>query len=387
MVDYTSDGPPYATKAEEKALGVRPLWRRYSAESVLAVHSVQIEGKEQFVHVRLAENFTKREGFKEVKRDRVRVLDREDLGNDMYGLPTYQVWEKQEGSTDSQKEEWVSMEGPTPLTIPEIPLVPFFTGRRKGTSWMMHPPMKDAADLQIELYEQESGLKYIKILSAFPMLAGNGVAPATDAEGKPQPINVSPHTVLYAPPSVSGPSGSWKFIEPSAANLKFLSGDVKDTILQLRELGRQPLTAQSGNLTVITSKVVADKGNSAIQAWALNLKAALEQALKSTAMWLKDDSKPVVAIDTEFDLSWGDDDTFGHVSDMRKEGEISREALVHEAKRRKILDADYDPEGDFEKILAEIESDGSDDSDGDGDGDDTGDGTGDDNNDDDDKIT
>jgi hypothetical protein len=80
-------------------------------------------------------------------------------------------------------------------------------------------------------------------------------------------------------------------IEPDATSLKFLAEEIEKTIQQMRELGRQPLTAQTGNLTVVTTQFAAQKGNSAIQAWALNLKDAMENALRYTAMWLKEEAE------------------------------------------------------------------------------------------------
>ncbi len=243
----------------------------------------------------------------------------------------------------------------TPISIGVIPLVPFITGRRLGSSWRFHPPMRDAAELQIEHYQQESALKHIKSLTAFPMLAGNGVSPAMGDDGKPMPVPVGPQSVLYAPPSgESGSHGEWQFIEPSAESMKFLAEDIKETARELRELGRQPLTAQSGNLTVVTTAFAAQKGNAAIQAWAINLKDALERAFDLTARWFAVDLDPNVIVDMEFDLGFGDDESFAHVLTLRSNGDISREAEIHEAKRRGILDADYDGDADAEKILDDL---------------------------------
>jgi hypothetical protein len=44
--------------------------------------------------------------------------------------------------------------------------------------------MRDAADLQIESYQAESGLKYARTLTAYSMLGANGIQPDLDPEGK-----------------------------------------------------------------------------------------------------------------------------------------------------------------------------------------------------------
>jgi hypothetical protein len=342
LVDYTRDAPANASIAEERKAGVRPYWVRIPASSMIAVYSATVGGNEEIVHARYLEPKTERAGFEESTSHRVRVLNREKLDKG-YGPATWEIWEEIE-------TEWAKVDEGV-ISIGVIPMAPFLAGRRIGSSWQIRPPMRDAADLQIEHYQQESGLKHIRTLTAFPMLSGNGVSPPTDKTGKQVPVPVGPKTVLYAPPGQDGNYGQWSFIEPSAESLNFLAADIKETARELRELGRQPLTAQSGNLTVITTAVAAEKGNAAIQAWALNLKDALENALVFTAMWLKVETDAEVMVNTDFSLAYGDDDSFDHIRGMYDAGLISRDAALHEAKRRGILDAAYDADEDAENIL------------------------------------
>lgn len=350
LVDYINSPGPNATVAQERAAGARPIWARYPATSVLAAYSDFIGGREEFVHVRLAESEVERTGYTEATKERVRVLNREKTP-DGYAPATWEVFEKQKDKNG--RENWTSISSGV-FSIGVIPLVPFVAGRRMGKSWRFHPPMRDVADLQVEHYQQENGLKNVKELTAFPMLAGNGVSPEIGEDGKPVALVVGPSTILYTGGGESG-SASWGFVEPAATSMRFLADDIEATAKELRELGRQPLTAQSGNLTVVTTAFAAQKGNSAIQAWALGLKDALENALRLTAQWLKvDDANATVIVNTDFDLGIGDDDTFQHVVAMYRDGTISRDQLVHEAKRRGIVDQDYDPDDDLDRIIADM---------------------------------
>lgn len=367
LVDYTKGVPPTVTVSQERALGARPYFVRIPAQNVLAVYSDMVNGREQFIHARIWEPVTVREGWKEVEKKRVRVFNREPLGFDEQRRPTgyapavYEVWELQKDDKQNGKEVWVKIDT-GPVTIGEIPLVPFLTGRRRSRSWRYDPPMRAAAELQIELYQEQSGLKHVKDLTAFPMLAANGVQPEK-INDKIKPVQVGPKMVLYAPPYGDVPGGSWSWIEPSATTLTFLAEDSKETKRELRELGRQPLTAQSGNLTVITTAYAAQKGNAAIQAWALNLKDALEKALHYVTLWLRLDFKPIVIIDLDFDLGYGDDESFNQVLAMYAAGLISRAAVIKEARKRGILDTDYDGEEDLNKILDEMDEGSEDDGD------------------------
>jgi hypothetical protein len=345
-----------ATLAEERAAGARPYWVRVPAVRMLAVYSAMIGGTEQFVHARIHEPERIRDGFGERVVNRVRVLNREiaeDAGRIVSAGPaTWELFEEQQ-KANTLETEWVSI-GSGEIAIGIIPLAPVLTGRREEGSWRLMPPMKDAAHLQIKHYQGETNLEYAKALTAFPMLTASGVVPPTDSSGEVQPVPVGPKSVLYAPPNSQGQNGEWKFIEITAESLKFLADEIKRTEQQLRELGRQPLTAQTGNLTVVTTAFAAQKGNSAVQAWALNLKDALEQALKITSLWLGGNEEPEVTIYTDFDVAMESDKAADVLLEMRKTGDISREALIIEAKRRDWLSSDYDADEDLQALIAEI---------------------------------
>ncbi len=351
LVDHTPV-PQGATLADEKAMGARPYWVRIPAIRMLWVESAIIAGKEAFTYAVIYEPTKVREGFEEKTKKRVRILIRDKQEDGSYAPARYEVWEEA-----SKGGTWVMIEH-GPISIGVIALVPFLTGRRKEGSWQVLPPMKDAAFLQIEHFQQETNLKSAKELTAFPMLTGNGITPPIDENGNAVMAPIGPSVVLYAPPGTDGGQhGEWKFIEPTAASLKFLAEEVDKTEQQLRELGRQPLTAQTGNLTVVTTAFAAQKGNSAVQAWALNLKDCIEQALAFTCMWLKDPSEPEVSIYTDFDVETDSIDGMRVVLDMNKEGLVSREATITEAKRRNILSPEYDEEKDLDLILADLPDD------------------------------
>lgn len=342
--------PVGATVADEKRIGARPYWVHVPAKRMLAVYSDTIDGKETIVHARIWEPVVVREGYKEVEINRVRELNRPKNNDGTYGPATYTLWEERRAVPGGQVE-WVSV-GNGPIAIGVIALVPMITGRRKGGSWRFVPPMQDAAHLQIEHYQQESNLKALKEQAAFPMLTGNGVSPEMDENtNRPKVVPTGPRTVLYAPRDPNtGQPGEWRYIEPGAQTLKFLAEDIEATEKQLRELGRQPLTANTGNLTVVTTAFAAQKGNSAIQAWALNLKDALERAFQYTCMWLGDNSQVEVSVHTDFAIDLESDKAPDFLLTLRKEREISRKAILNEAKRRDFLSPEYDPDEDQEEL-------------------------------------
>jgi hypothetical protein len=350
FIDYTKSIPEpgrVRSIADEQAAGLRPYWTRVLASNVLEVRTALVNGSKELTFVRILEVVD--------SKTFVRILERQgDIVN----------WFLYEKKVDGVKIEWILVDA-GPITIGVIPLVPIITGRRNGETWQFYPPMRDAADLQIELYQEESGLKHISQLTAFPMLAGNGIAPPRAADGKTiEKLRVGPSTVLYGPPNPGGgAAGNWSYVEPGASSLEFLQKKVDKTTESLRELGRQPLTAQSTNVTVITSAVAAGKANTAVGMWAYGLQDAIDNALMITGLWYGiRDYEAKAEVFTDFDID-GEGDDAGTLTSMRKNRDISQETYWHEMKRRGVLSGEFDPEAEKKLLLAEVPADdGSEDS-------------------------
>jgi hypothetical protein len=341
FVDFAKRDPTVITQADAKARGIRPFWSHVLGRNVLEARVEMITGQETLTYVRI---------FEPGSPDKVRVIER--LGQ---GTVQWTLYEKMDKSVDGKT--MFAQTDQDLFTIGIIPLVPFATGRRDGRTFKYRPAMRDAADLQIQLYQDESGLKWAKTLTAYPMLTANGVKPQTNPDGSVKEVRVGPNRILYAPPDGNGNSGSWSYIEPTSQSLKFLADDIKETIQQLRELGRQPLTAQSGNLTVVTTAVAAGKARSAVQAWALGLKDALENALKITGMWFGSAEEPTVEVFTEFPDGSDNSADVAALGTARKDRDLSQETYWDELQRRGILSDEFDPEVERERLLNETPAD------------------------------
>ena len=360
LVDYTQGIPDDVTVAQEQELGARPYWCIYEALDVISVRSRFAGGVEMLTEVRIREREIEPDGFSEKATDRIRIF-RHDPGM----KPTWETWikvDRKAGSNVAGEEEWVIEQEQTTLDLEKIPMVPVILGRRIGKSWALEPPLRDAAELQIELYQQENGLKNIRNMTAFPMLAANGIEPPTGEDGNPSTMTVGPSAVLWSGVAPDGGRpGNWAYVEPSGQSLQFLREDIKDTIKELRELGRQPLTAQSGNLTVITTAFAASKGNTAVHSWVGLLENSAIAMMQCTADWLDmPDAEVGIEIFSDFDIGLGNDESFKFVLELAggEEQMISRDAVIAEAIRRGILSANYDADEDAEKILRSVENEG-----------------------------
>lgn len=332
----------------EKQLGLRPFWRHILAINVLEVRSELIGSTEKITYFRVFEPGNGK------TKNRIRLMQ-----SDGQGSAVWELFEETDTLDPVTNRKYYTRISSGVFSIGEIPIVPFITGRREGTSWVFQPPMRGAADMQMALYRKQSGLNYAITMAGHPMFAANGVKPDLDANDKPKPVITSPGYVLYAPPHPSGQNGEWVVLNADSAVLTFLQGEVEKTEQRLRELGKQPLTAQSGNLTVITTAVAASKARSAVGAWALSLQDALENAMVFTCMFLgisQDQYDPELSVYTDFDQFTDNATDITALVAARAKGDISQETFLYELKRRRILSPDFDFEAELERILSETPS-------------------------------
>lgn len=344
MVDYPEyDTETVRTRADQKAAGLRPFWSHVLGKNVLEVRTAYVGSKEEIVYFRLHEPKT------DDHLDRVCVYERQTDGQ--------VTWVKYQHNPEARTPEEMFVQIATgEISIGVIPFVPFATGRRDGNTFKFYPAMQDAADLQITLYRNESGLEFIKTMACYPMLAANGIKPPTDAKGNPMKLAVGPMRVLYGKPDGAGNHGEWAFIEPQANSMEFLQKNIDKTKQDLRELGRQPLTALSTQLTTVTTSIAAGKAKSAVTAWCYMLKDALENALVMTALWMGEEYDPEVHVFTGFDNVLDDGSDLDALAGARERGDLSQETYWSELKRRKVLSPEFNSEKERQRILNEIPS-------------------------------
>lgn len=338
LVDYPSV-PAGATLADERAIGARPYLVRIKATDMLEVRSDIIGGREQFTYARINES-----GHDEAGKayEQIRLLLNDEQG------ARFEVWRKDYGQDEA------TLRAAGAIAIGEIPLVPFFTGRRESGSWRFTMPMKRVVDLQLEHYQAATNLKLAKEQTAFPMLVGAGISPPVDDQGQQVSLPVGPGTVLYAPMNDMGAFGDWKTLEPNANTLKFLSDELLGLETTMRELGRQPLTAGTAGLTQVAVAFSSQRASSAVQAWAYMLKDCLERALRYMAAWENLPYEPLVHIDTDFAIELGDTKAPEILVQLQAAGLISHQTLIQELKRRGILSPEVEDDKEQERLLAEL---------------------------------
>jgi hypothetical protein len=372
LVDFTKlpplpEGRSARSVAEEQALGARPYWVHLPAPSVLAAYSDMVRGQEVLIHLRINEPTLVRDGYAEVVKTRVRQYDRQPFeaedGQLDYAPATWALIEK--NIEKNGKVTWDEIESGD-VAIGIIPAVPFLTGKRGGNGWFVRAPLANLLDMQIDAFQQESNLRNCELLACFPMLSGNGVAaPQQGSAGAgqagmpagaaaPVKVRTGPRALLWAPPNPGGgPPGSWSFIEPAGTSLTYLKSRLADTYAAMDAIGMQPLSESPQ--TVITSANVSVKANSTLQALALRLKDALEQAMVVTAMWrgeTKDDA-PGVDVYTDFGVSLQGSAELTVLESAAKDGKLSGETFRAEMKRRNVLANNFSEAEEVARLASE----------------------------------
>ena len=348
MVDMSTMDGPTMTLEQKRAKNPRPYWAWYRPEDVLCVYTEFRAGRRYVTHVRLREDEVRRYGFTERPVRKVRILNDDGEGNITWML------------LESGGAGWRTI-GQGKLDLDEIPFRILKFGKRDWWTNATVPPLVDMAYLQIEHYQQSSGLKHVLELTGFPMLAGQGIDPPNDpVTGEVQKIITGPSLVLFAPPQpgLTVPA-KWEFVEPAATSIKALQEQVDRIEDQMAKIGMAPLIRQSGALTATAEAVNSSKAHAAAEAWALDLKDMLEQLFVFTAKWVgkNPDKAPEVYIHTDFGIELKENAENSELLTAHQAGSLSVETLWDEWQRRGFTGPQFDPEVE-KKRIAQNKADG-----------------------------
>lgn len=341
LVDYPTMAPN-ATLADERASGARPYWVSVRAEDIIALYTAFIGGKEIVTHVRIRERETVQDGFGEACVDRIRVIE----------PGRWQLWEKR---ANEKGEEAFQMIAEGKMTLPQVPLALFWTGEREG-SQKVKPPLLDLADMQIELYRALSRKDEIETYAGSPMLQGQGIS--NPGPGEPT-LQVGPKRILLAPPGIDGAQTGWSYVQPDAANLKEIRDSVTQVVDDMRRLGMQPMTQRSGGVTATATSVESAKSHSVLQAWALGLKDAIEQAFVFTAQWLGEATTTEVDVNTDFSVDMNAQAPLDALDKARARGDIGHRDYLYNLRRLGVIAPDADIDKMMDDAIEEMPGDPS----------------------------
>lgn len=351
LVDNTGTGTA-KTLAEERAAGVRPYWVAICAEDIIDLKTAFVGGRELPYHVRLRECRVERDGYAEKRVERIRELNREptldERGEVMaLGPATWTIWEREDDQTGAENWKLVGEGAFAPLQ--DIPIALFWTGEREGAQFVL-PPLNSIADKQIELYQSLSRNAEAFYSVGYPMYSANGLAPPPPGET----IETGPNRVLFAP----GQGASWTVIAAPAASLQVLLEDVQKRVEDIRRLGMQPITQRTGTATATEIAIEGARAHSALETWANGFKDCLEQAFVFTSQWLGEDANVELDWTIDFLAGLADQPSLDALAKARYPGvgiapDLSHEDYIAGLKRFGVLPADFDDDGNQERLATE----------------------------------
>jgi len=319
------------TLADQIREGVSAYFCHIKPENIIAAYSEVVDGVEMFTHVRIRENIVERDGFDEVERQRVRVLEP--------GM--WQLWELRK--TAKNKQEWtVIASGLTDL--PFIPMVVFYT-EREGCM-MSNPPLMDIANLNIAHWQSSSDQRHILTVARFPILASSGVVDLGTTV-------IGPNEHLNTPDT----QGRFYYVEHSGAAIEAGRQDMQDLEESMVTLAMEPLLRKAGNVTATQRAIDAAEGHSDLQNLAIRFGETLTTAFLMAGMWMDidwpDDAK--VEVFTEFGPTAQESKDIDQLIQMRGNRDISRESFFVELQRRNFLDINFDANAEIQRIEDEGE--------------------------------
>lgn len=325
------DGQP-RTLADDRREGLRPYWVMIKPECLLFARSEVINGVEVLQHVRIIEHYMEQDGFAEVCKRRIRVLEP--------GL--VQLWEPVKKS-NAQKEEWVLVdEWATGLNY--VPLVTFYADRQ---GFMMgKPPLLDLAHLNVAHWQSASDQRHILTVSRFPILACSG-ASGEDSD----PVVVGPNKVLYNP----DPAGRFYYVEHTGQAIAAGRTDLKDLEEQMAGYGAEFLKRKTGGQTATARALDSAEATSDLSAMTGLFEDALAQALDITADWMRlGPNGGTVELVKDYDLEEMDAPGLQALQVAREKRDISRKTYLNGLRLRGVLPEDFDEDEDWEELMEEI---------------------------------
>ena len=108
-------------------------------------------------------------------------------------------------------------------------------------------------------------------------------------------------------------------------------------------------------VTATGESIGAARAHSALQAWAIGLKDAFEQAYVFTAEWLGEEANVEVTVSTDFSVVPFAQAPLTALKDARTAKDISQRTYWDGLRRFDVLPQDFDPEAEEGKLAEELE--------------------------------
>ena len=207
------------------------------------------------------------------------------------------------------------------------------------------PALLDLADLNVAHWQSSSDQRNILHVARVPILFAAGLD-----EDASQTLEIGPNRIIY------GPQGATlAFVEHTGNAIAAGRQDLEDLKQDMSTMGTELLVKRTGGVTATEKAIDSAAGDSALASIARALNNALSTMLDYMGEWdggREDCGSLATNTDFRVAMDAADLDT---LMKARQAGDLSRETFWIELSRRNILNGDFDPEDEADKIDNEAE--------------------------------
>lgn len=308
-----------ASLADERAAGLRPYMKFIPAEDLIGWRSQIVNGMPTLTQIRIRDDLLEEDGeFGEVLKRRVRVIE-----------PTqFRVFELRD-------EEWVEIEF-GPMTLGKVPLSTYYAQRLDFL--IAEPPFSELAWQNAAHWQSNSDQRQILHIARVPILFSAG-------------LDDKKEYTIGSDYMIKGPQGAeLAYVEHSGAAISAGRQDLVDIEERMRIMGVEPLMPRTGTQTATAKSIDSAAANSQLQAMTIGLGDAIETAFGFMADWANLGEGGSVSVNQDFGLSLQDQMDLDALIKARMAGDLSRETLWAEFKRRNVLMDDFVAEEEQERL-------------------------------------
>lgn len=319
------------TRADEKALGVRPYAIHIKPGQVLETVSEMINGVETLTRVRIMESVTVQDGWGYASIQQVRVWYREPTG-----LVRWETYRQPDG-----KQEWVLHEDGT-TTFKGIYLVPFYTNRCGYMEGL--PPFQNIAESNLEHWQWKSEHAHSLSMCCFGMYTAVGVPEEFKME-------VGPAKCLRS----SSPDTKFDVLETTGKGVTLAADTLKAIESRIETTGVNLRVENAGQVTATAAALDSEETNAGLKAVAQGFSDSAGLLLQHFAemMNLDKNQAGTVVVNTDFGQTHGTVNGMQELTKARSVGDISRNQYLETLIWRGELPTDFDKDLNEEELQSE----------------------------------
>jgi len=329
------------TRAQEKALNLRPYAVHYSAKNIIGWRAISVNGVQKLQQLRIRTSVANPDGeFGDAEKDIVRVYDWDPATL----IVTWRVFEEVDALG------WVMTKTGTLVGMDEIPLVCFYTGQ---VGFMVaEPPLLDLAYLNVAHWQTTSDYRHIMHMQAAPILFAKGWGSTP-----PSVTQIGPNRMLVA----ANTEADLRFVEHSGQAIGKLESYINKLEDQMTAMAIKLMAERRpGGVTASEVIIDADAAESALKSMVTAINDAIEYVIYYMELWkgrrLADEQIPKYKVSDDFNLMMGNDLIATWLLKANAQGIITKKTVGEQAKAVGYLPSELDMDDELEEAAEETQA-------------------------------